>query len=88
MCRFVGSRFNNFILFLTVSWEDEMAVKSTFHKTHCGKTCNKASAPSEQSDYLEWSGFSYDIIPVWLTFSIVFVVQVTCNCKHSICNPP
>ena len=54
-----------------------MAVESTFHKTHCGKTYNKASAPSEQSNYIEWSDFSYDMIytssPMQLTLSFVFV---------------
>ena len=46
-------------------------------KVHFGKTYSKASAPSEQSDYIEWSFFSYDIIytssPVRLTFSFEFV---------------
>ena len=54
-----------------------MAVEITFHKTHCGKPYNKASVPSEQSDYNRWSKFSYDIIyttsPVRLTFSFEFV---------------
>ena len=60
-----------------------MAVESTFHKTHCGKPYNTASAPSEQSDYIEWLKFSYDIVytssPVRLTFSFEFVaLTFTC----------
>ena len=74
-----------------------MAVESTFHKTHSGKTYNKASALNEQSDYIEWSNFSYDIIytssPVRLTSVLNLLhrrlhIQVTGYCKHSICNSP